>query len=190
MNHYRLRSRDISGFSLVELMLVISIMAILAGAIGFAASESREQGRDAQRQSDLQTMKASIETYRQQNGRYPAMGCTPVDGWSMQQDCLNFIDGLNEIMSQIPRDPSSGSGDGYVYRTNTDGTVYKLMARGSAEQTVTGDHPLQACDRTLCTASCTGSANYEQSFAVWGGFADASTEAAVRSETSAVICAM
>ena len=177
------------GYTLVEMLVVITIIAILAGVVSIVVFDNLKVGRDAERQTDLQVIATAIEEYKRKHGRYPEMGCIPlVAGWSRQQDCYDFAADLGTVLPQIPRDPSPGSGDGYVYRTNTEGSVFKLMARGSVEDAVTADHPLQACDPTFCDSGCTGSALYSTSYAIWGGFADG-----VRGDDSAtadVICAM
>lgn len=195
MHQYSVRNVATSGYTLIELLVVLTIIAILSAIVSVALSDNLRLGRDAERQANLQVIKTAIEEYRIKNGRYPEMGCTPAQitaagGWSRQEDCYEFASGLGAVLPQIPRDPSPGSGDGYVYRTNTEGTVFKLMVRGTVEQTVTVEHPLHACDSTLCGASCTDAATYSSSYAAWGGFADGATDVEVRDATSVVICAM
>lgn len=179
------------GFTLLELVVTISIIAILSTVLVASFGDSRAQARDAERQTDLRTMQTAIELYRQKHGQYPAMGsiCVDGDGWSPQSCAIDYIAGLEEFLTLLPKDPFLGDGDGYVYRTNADRSVYKLMARDTVESvTVTTVHPFQSCDLSLCTATCTGSADYSSSFAVWGGFADGTTEAAVQTNTASVVC--
>lgn len=176
-----------SGFSLIELMVVVAIISLLAGASAVTFGQFGGSSRDTERQSDLRAMQVAIENYRQQNGRYPA-GCSG-SGWSFSSSCpTDFIQGVGAFITPLPTDPRPGSGNGYAYRTNTDGTVYKLMARGTVEsETVTADHPFQSCDPTFCGATCTSAASYSTSYAVWGGFADDIVGAG--SDTADVICA-
>jgi len=174
------------GFTLLELLVSISIMAILLAVVSISTVSYLSSARDAERQSDLQNIKAAIEQYRIQNGRYPNASCGS-NCWSTEAT-TNFIEGLSSVLSPIPNDPRPGTGNGYAYRTNWNGTVYKLMSRGSVENTVTADHPLQPCDTTFCTASCQNSSFFTRSYAVWGGFADDVRGSG--SDTATVICAM
>lgn len=174
------------GFSLVELMVTISIIGILVSVIGLTVADYLQQGRDVQRQSDLQNMKAAIERYRMQHDRYPQASCGS-NCWADESD-ISYIRNMSDIMPRLPRDPGGVGGAGYSYRTNADGTVFKLMSRGSVEQTVSGDHPLQSCDPIFCGSSCRNASTYASSYAVWGGFAD--DIRGPSSDTAAVICAM
>ncbi len=60
------------GFTLIELMIVIAVMAIL---IGIALPQFRgmqEEGLIAQAKAELRTLKTAIESYYIHNGSYPA----------------------------------------------------------------------------------------------------------------------
>lgn len=186
--------RRSGGFSLIELLVVIAIISVLAVVSAVSFGQFGGSSRDAERQSDLRAMQVAIENYRQQNGRYPAMGPAACisGGWSRSSACpQTFIVGLTEYINPLPSDPRPGSGTGYVYRTNTEGTVYKLAARGTVEDgPVTSTHPFSACAAS-CPASGTCAPThslYQTSYAVWGGFADGANDAAVITNTNTVIC--
>ncbi len=60
------------GFTLIELMVVISIMAILAALLFAAFAHVREKGRSATCQSNLHQIYLGMQQYVQDNeGRYP-----------------------------------------------------------------------------------------------------------------------
>lgn len=64
--------RYFKGFTLVELLVAITIVAIL-GTIGVAAFNSVfKNNRDQQRWRDLGTIKQALELYRAEQGYYPA----------------------------------------------------------------------------------------------------------------------
>lgn len=164
-------SKTRSGFTLIELLVVISIIAILAAVVSVNALASNQQSRDAKRQSDLRTLQTAIELYKQKNGRYPA-GCTPANavaanGWSGQLDtdyaCAGgstqyIVDLAPEFIPVLPADKKlNGTNSGYVYRTNTNGTVYKLKAMRTVEaDTIDYTHEFKACDIRVASDPGTG----------------------------------
>jgi prepilin-type N-terminal cleavage/methylation domain-containing protein len=60
------------GFSLVELLVVISIMAILAAITLPNFMGARERARDAQRISDMNAVKNALRMYYNDHQSYPA----------------------------------------------------------------------------------------------------------------------
>jgi prepilin-type N-terminal cleavage/methylation domain-containing protein len=67
----KLFSKD-AGFTLVELMVVIAIIAILTGIITTNFTSSRAKARDAKRISDLGHIQLAIELYFDRCKQYPA----------------------------------------------------------------------------------------------------------------------
>lgn len=89
------------GFTLVELLVVVAIIAILA-VIGLTIFTNLQKGaRDARRKADLDTIAKAMEVHFNQT---TASGCTSgVAGTYCALDATWFT-GVG-----IPRDPSSGS---------------------------------------------------------------------------------
>ncbi len=148
------------GFTLIEVVVVVGIIAILAAVIGVNVADSGMKSRDAKRQADLQTMQSAIELYKNKYGRYPAQCATSgtsAEGWSGQlgtyYECTGtntqYIVGLApEFIPVLPKDPKlNGPASGYAYRVNTAGTVYKLMARSTVEsENVNWAHKFSSCN--------------------------------------------
>ena len=67
-----MKNKKMLGFTLIELMVVISIIAILAtmGVNSYAVALKR--GRDAKRISDIHQIKQALVMYRADKGAYPA----------------------------------------------------------------------------------------------------------------------
>lgn len=59
------------GFTIVELLMVIAVLAILAGIITTAASSALKNARDRRTEAMKQTLKNGISVYYQQKGEWP-----------------------------------------------------------------------------------------------------------------------
>jgi general secretion pathway protein G len=152
--------RRSGGFTLVELLVVISIISILAAVLFASFSDARELARDEARKSSLKELQLALELYKSQNGTYPEAGCGvghtwshytgpgPLSSWGVS--CDEYIVGLvPEYLSALPTDPSSEDelDMGYKYRTNGDS--YKVVAHLSVESDLVDSyaHEFARCPR-------------------------------------------
>lgn len=84
------------GFTLVELMIVISIIAVLA-ATGLAIyTKVSQNARDARRQTDLRSIQSALEQYNSDQFFYPAT--LPAGGQP-------FINLAKTYLNSVPADP-------------------------------------------------------------------------------------
>jgi len=105
------------GFTFVELLVVVTIIAILT-TIGVANySVVNKKSRDNKRKADLEQIRAALEIYRSDVGSYPP---NPLP------DCGEaLIDGDSTYMDPIPCDPKNEGLFVYSYDQITDYT-YQL----------------------------------------------------------------
>lgn len=68
-----LRTLNRSGFSLIELLTVIAIIALLAAIIFPVMSTARERSRQASCISNMNQIQQALKLYKQDNNRYPAV---------------------------------------------------------------------------------------------------------------------
>jgi len=203
-----------AGFSVMELLIAVSIIGILSAVLYANLSEGSAESRDVQRRSDLRTLQSAIELYKNDNGRYPE-GCNGPGVWSSQKgsgyDCSSgsqYIVGLApKYIPTLPKDPKLNGDEtysGYMYVTNTDGTVYKIMVKNTVESEVVDyANEFKSCDATnnssgICDATYPSNSkpnhcqeNYSKfkiSYAVWGGYADETTDARVERYTEDIVC--
>jgi general secretion pathway protein G len=75
------------AFTLIELVVVISILAILSGVLVPRVSGHLKAARDARRLADIKTVRAAIEQYYQDRGSYPAPNSnSSFNGWDVSND--------------------------------------------------------------------------------------------------------
>jgi general secretion pathway protein G len=117
-----------SAFTLIELLIVITILGILM-TIGYQSFyRSQEKARDAERKSDLRQIQKAMELYEQDrpNPEYPNRDTTGADTWAQFQSDLE----TNEYMKDVPNDPM-GTTRGWVdyeYIRGADQLEYDLYA--------------------------------------------------------------
>lgn len=123
--------RKRNGFTLIEILVVMLLIAILAtiGAGSFISSQ--QKGRDSRRKSDLKQISIGLEAYFNDTGTYPTssaqgeiIGCAggTVCSWGGE-----FSDAVGTVyMVQIPEDPSRNM-DYYYY--SPTGEWYQIYTR-------------------------------------------------------------
>jgi prepilin-type N-terminal cleavage/methylation domain-containing protein len=123
-----------SGFTLVELLIIIGIIGLLASIILTALGTVRSKARDARRKSEMIQIQKALELYYAQNNEYPI---TPIGDFFYGKRCIvngpDWIPGLApNFLGSLPTDPLDPSGTGFLscagYSYRSDGQNYKLRA--------------------------------------------------------------
>lgn len=65
------KSHELSGFTFIELIIVVTIIAILSTSAWLALSGETDKARDAKRLQDLAQIQQALETYYLRNSFYP-----------------------------------------------------------------------------------------------------------------------
>lgn len=119
------------GFTLVEILIVVAIIAILASVALVGLGPVQRTGRDTRRISDLRQVQNGLELYYAKCGFYPGPAQTQPDcvGPGGGQDWASLtagIVGTTDLgISKIPNDPNTSA----TYDYNSDGTTYTIGAR-------------------------------------------------------------
>ena len=72
-SYARTPTHSTSGFTLLELLVVISIIAILATIVGIKVAGEPGRARVAKARAEVATIDTALELYRMDNGGYPTM---------------------------------------------------------------------------------------------------------------------
>ncbi len=135
LNSSRNRRNFLTGFTLVELLVVISIIGLLSSVVFASLNNARMKARDAKRLSDMKQIQTALELYYDKYGFYPnprssgtgAYNETAVCSWDVSSydqngDGYPFLRPLADegFLSPVPVDPRQGtvnicSGFRYVY---------------------------------------------------------------------------
>lgn len=102
-----------TGFTLVELLIVVVIIAVLS-SIGFVSySEFNKNARDVKRLSDLKFIQSALEQYYGDNFNYPQAitGDVCGDGTISNpvDDGCFLIKGSKTYVNELPKDPLSSN---------------------------------------------------------------------------------
>lgn len=99
------------GFTLIEILVVATIIILLTAGAIVSYSNFLKQARDAKRKTDLEQVRAALEIYRSNVGSYPnalATLTTPI-----------------VYIQSVPTDPRTYS---YYYESISSGADYLLAA--------------------------------------------------------------
>lgn len=122
------------GFTLVELLVVISIIGILSGIFLNRIGDFRDRAEDARRIADIRHIQTILELYYNKCQSYPNPNTPPAGGcasgtlgngqvsWSAIEGIL-VGSGLG--IKAIPEDPDKPKGASYEYGSDGNGYVVK-----------------------------------------------------------------
>lgn len=120
------RKGHCEGFTMIELLTVVMVMAILAGIVLGISGYASKKADNAKAMSDLQKIRNALDAYQIQYGFYPMglnghMATNPAQEWvDFRRDMTNYSD---EIKFTDPW------GLGYYYRSISPQS-YRLWSFG------------------------------------------------------------
>ncbi|MBI2029451.1 prepilin-type N-terminal cleavage/methylation domain-containing protein [Candidatus Gottesmanbacteria bacterium] len=123
------------GFTLIELIVVMAIIAILAAAGLSSFTSTQKKGRDGRRKADLTQVSRSLEFYYNDHGQYPISnnGLIAACGGTCDGDCswgggpmCSPTNAATVYLQTLAKDPVTNYQ--YFY-SSSDGSYYRLYAR-------------------------------------------------------------
>lgn len=136
--------RTSQGFSLIELLVVISIMSILMALAAISYSTAQQRGRDARRRGDMSAIQKGFEEYFAANNTYDSAA-----------SCTTMGAATSIFPAGLPSDPRNVAPNTYSFRCSA--TAYCVCAR--LEATNAGNSTA-AASSTTCSFASSGATSY------------------------------
>lgn len=87
------RRRHARGMTLIEIIVVITILSLMMAAVGVAVIPRLEEAKRERAYQDIENLKTALKTYYAKKGNYPDTG----SGWKALVD--------SQILEKLPMDP-------------------------------------------------------------------------------------
>lgn len=121
-------TRKDAGFTLVEMLVVVSIVAVLMAAVAINLLPKRDEAMVQRAKADLRTIESALELYRLDNFNYP----TESEGL----EALTTPTTSNGVTREpyLKREPIDPWGQPYVYVFPGENGAYDLLSYGADSQ--------------------------------------------------------
>ncbi len=134
------------GFTLVELLVVISIIGLLSSIVLTSVNSARAKARDARRIADFKQIQTALEFFYDSQGKYPqSPGHATWSGhWANFSQCLETgtncgftVSNYTSPIAKVPQDPRRTTTDPFANDTTyypgyptgcSDGQSYRIKA--------------------------------------------------------------
>ena len=123
------------AFTLIEMLLVVVIIGVLAGAVTIGLRGRSQQARVARANADMQsTLALAIDMFEQDAGRYP----TTDEGLAILTTNTSSVTGWSGpyVKGGLSNDPW---GNAYTYTLNSTDNTYTLTSNGPDATAGTAD---------------------------------------------------
>ncbi len=107
-----------NGFTLIEMMIVIVVIATLLGVLLPQFRGAQDEAAEQRARAELRTLATAIESYALHNSN------------ALPAALSTLTTASPRIVSQIPNDPFRASGNTYSYAKDTNGVYYIVWSYG------------------------------------------------------------
>jgi len=146
-----LQKKSVQGFTLVELLIVITIIGVLALVVFANFSGARERARDSKRKNDLNQLKNALQMYYNDNQIFPVASNGKMLACGDGEDVCNWgssemTSGITVYMKQVPADPLSSNS--YTYSQTSEGDNFTITTILENEADTAGAESRGRCNTT------------------------------------------
>lgn len=151
-----------NGFTLLELLVVISIIGLISTAAMVIINTARENSRDGKRKADLVQIHKALQLYADDNGDLPAysngLALTNRDTGAVCFVAYGSLDDSLVSYTQVPHDPLGGGcwgngNNGYRYYDSFSGTVKSGCGLLMAWLENPSDDDEDSCSTSACVST-------------------------------------
>lgn len=107
-----------AGFTLIEMLIVIVVIAILVGVLLPNFRGTQDEAAEQRARSELRTLATAVESYYIHNSN------------TLPTTLSALITATPRIVSAIPDDPFRSGGADYSYARDTNGVYYAVWSYG------------------------------------------------------------
>lgn len=141
------------GFTLIEILVVVSIIGLLASVVLVGLGGIQAKGADARRIADLRQVQNGLELYYSKNFSYPTASCN--DPTASGRNCWDAnlktpLINANIGIKNLANDPNSTQ-QSYMYGSNGSGYTLGAKLQSSNPPALTDD-----IDGSSNNIDCTG----------------------------------
>jgi prepilin-type N-terminal cleavage/methylation domain-containing protein len=141
-----------SGFTIVELLIVIVVIGILAALVITTFSGIQQKGRDTKRQTDVKALHSQLEAFFAQNGGgYPVLADVNDAGWRTTN--------MKGLDNAALCDPSAASQTGCTLASAVSDTQYGYQTWEADGTTACTTGTGTVCAKYTLTANLEGQIN-------------------------------
>lgn len=139
-----------SGFTIVELLIVIVVIGILAALVITTFTGIQQKARDTERQTDIKALQGQVEAYYAQKGNYPTL--TNINDATWRNTNMKGLD------AEALKDPKNSAATGSL-ATTVSATGYRYDVLNDSDASCEADET--TCVKYTLEADLEGSAtNY------------------------------
>ncbi|MGB3946268.1 MAG: prepilin-type N-terminal cleavage/methylation domain-containing protein [Candidatus Saccharimonadales bacterium] len=154
-----MRTTKRTGFTIVELLIVIVVIGILAAIIVVAFGNVQQRSRDSKRLSDFVVLQKAVEMFKTDNGRYPYCGAT--EGATVTSCEVSGLATalIPRYIQRIPSDPFNVTNYQYFYARGykKNGATGHSLTSSDQDYSMGAHLEAQACG---CSAAWGSQINY------------------------------
>ncbi len=131
------RRRRAAGFSLLEMVIVLGIIAVIIGGAITVMGKVGEGAKRTQVSSDFNSIGAALRMYQTNNGRFPTTQ-QGLDALVNKPSSTPVPKRWVKLMDRVPTDPWQ-TPYGYKFPGSVDNTTFELISAGPDMQKDTED---------------------------------------------------